>query len=283
MFYRLAIIAFFGCIDTSYATKDSTQILKEIYNSNYARALEMAYGDVMLAEGGPEEIDFMFREHDLKGKKVLDFGSGLGGVAFHLARKYGAHVTGIELSPEMIASAKKRTPDGLNVEFLMTPDGIHLPCKDGSFDLVYSKGVNVHLSPEQLQAVLGEFHRVLKPGGLLVIGDWVSLKDDNWGPQMQALIESEKLPLFARTRATYLSSMQAAGFEVFKVTNRSGTYARYNRNILQRLTTEPVRSKFISQFGEKELSAHIKGYENIAVSNESGELFTLIFKARKLP
>ena len=45
------------------------------------------------------------------GMSVLDVGSGIGGAAFHLARAYGARVTGVDLAPEMIALARAAAPE----------------------------------------------------------------------------------------------------------------------------------------------------------------------------
>ena len=42
------------------------------------------------------------------GVRVLDVGSGIGGAAFHLAKKYGAKVTGIDLAEEMVAVAHEQ-------------------------------------------------------------------------------------------------------------------------------------------------------------------------------
>ena len=42
------------------------------------------------------------------GQKVLDIGCGSGGSAFFMARHYGVHVTGVDLSSNMISLAKDR-------------------------------------------------------------------------------------------------------------------------------------------------------------------------------
>jgi SAM-dependent methyltransferase len=91
--------------------------------------------------------------------RVLDLGCGTGD-SVDLFRSLEPRVrwTGadIERSPEV---AERTRSDAEFVTF----DGVHLPCADASFDLVYSKQVLEHVrSPEPL---LAEVARVLGPGG----------------------------------------------------------------------------------------------------------------------
>ena len=75
----------------------------------------------------------------------------------------GAKVTALDLSPEMLAIARKKYPD---ITFL---EGYaeKLPFKDASFDVV-SAGFGVR-NFEDLGKGMREFHRVLKPGGYAFI------------------------------------------------------------------------------------------------------------------
>src|SRR3954468_21125031 len=72
---------------------------------------EKIFGDGYVSTGGPETTDLLCaRLGDAlrRGARVLDVGSGIGGAAFHLARAYGAQVTGIDLSHEMVRIALER-------------------------------------------------------------------------------------------------------------------------------------------------------------------------------
>ena len=65
--------------------------MKEIideYDPEYCHSLEAVYGKGMMSEGGGVAIDAMFKGLSIHGKKALDIGAGLGGVAYHLAKKY---------------------------------------------------------------------------------------------------------------------------------------------------------------------------------------------------
>ena len=112
------------------------------------RALFAAFAELVQAAGaGP----------------VADIGCGPGHVAAYL-HGLGLNAFGIDLSPEMIAVARRSYP-GLrfgvgSMSALDLPDG-HL----GGIVAMYSI---IHIPPDQLPRVFAEFHRVLAPGGHLL-------------------------------------------------------------------------------------------------------------------
>ena len=82
----------------------------------------------------------------------------------------GARVTGIDMTPEMLAKARSAAAElgAANVEFL-EGEAEPLPFEDGSFDVVISNGV-MDLIPDK-DAVFSELFRVLVPGGRMQIAD----------------------------------------------------------------------------------------------------------------
>lgn len=106
------------------------------------------------------------------GERVLDLGSGAGTDSLVAAQMVGAEgrVTGIDMTPEMVAKARNATAElgAENVEFL-EGEAERLPFPDASFDVVISNGV-IDLIPDK-DAVFAELHRVLVPGGRLQIAD----------------------------------------------------------------------------------------------------------------
>ncbi len=103
---------------------------------------------------------------DLRGKRVLDVGCGMGRFA-EVAASYGAEVVGVDLSVAVDA-ANGNLGSLLNTAFLQA-DVFNLPLKEGSFDFIYSIGV-LHHTPDT-HAAFARLPRLLKPGGRIVI--WV--------------------------------------------------------------------------------------------------------------
>jgi len=102
---------------------------------------------------------------------VLDVGSGLGGPSRFLAATYGAHVTGIDLSPSFVDAAtmlSERTGLAHRTTFRVA-DALALPFEDSSFDHAWTQhaAMNIH----DRARLYSEIFRVLKPGGLFAIYD----------------------------------------------------------------------------------------------------------------
>ncbi len=101
-----------------------------------------------------------------RGKRLLEIGCGLGTDLAEFARN-GALVTGIDLSPQSLELARRRFElEGLPGKFLVA-DAEQLPFPDASFDAVYSFGV-LHHTPN-IERAIAEIHRVLIPGGELIV------------------------------------------------------------------------------------------------------------------
>jgi len=104
---------------------------------------------------------------NVAGKRVLEIGLGEGSESEHLIRQ-GARWSGIDLTAESIERVRTRlTLRELPYEDLRQGSVLDLPFADGAFDMVFSHGV-LHHVPEIKQAQ-AEIHRVLRPGGELVI------------------------------------------------------------------------------------------------------------------
>jgi SAM-dependent methyltransferase len=95
---------------------------------------------------------------------ALDAACGTGRFAEFLAQR-GHQVIGVDSSPDMLAHARRRVPDG---DFRVG-ELDRLPLPDDSVDVVVCALALVHVP--RLQPVLAEFARVLRPSGDLVISD----------------------------------------------------------------------------------------------------------------
>jgi cyclopropane-fatty-acyl-phospholipid synthase len=105
---------------------------------------------------------------DRSGLRVLDIGSGWGGLALTLARDFGAHVTGITLSQEQLTEARSRAwAEGLQ-------DQVRFELLDyrevtETFDRIVSVGMFEHVGIGHYRAFFDMVARCLKPDGVALI------------------------------------------------------------------------------------------------------------------
>jgi SAM-dependent methyltransferase len=109
---------------------------------------------------------------------VADIGCGPGHVTAHL-RDLGVDAVGIDLSPELLAIARREHPAISFSEGSMTA----LDLADGSLGGILARWSIIHTPPEQLPEVFAEFHRVLAPGGVLLLGFFAHTNDSRLGWQ----------------------------------------------------------------------------------------------------
>jgi SAM-dependent methyltransferase len=114
------------------------------------RALLSAFAELVLAHGA---------------RPVADVGCGPGHVTAHL-HGLGLTTFGVDLSPEMVALARRAHPDLRFDEGSMTA----LDLADGVLGGVLASYSTIHTPPRHVPAVFTEFHRVLAPGGHLLLG-----------------------------------------------------------------------------------------------------------------
>jgi malonyl-CoA O-methyltransferase len=147
--------------------------------------------DQMRSEDALAPLEAALASLDVRPAKVLDLGTGTGRAAFLLARRYpDAEVVGADLAADMLAEARRLTPDELSrrVRF-EEADAEHLPYADGSFDLV---------SLANMIPFFDELGRVTAAGGAVVFSF-------SGGPQTPIYVRPEVLR----------ESLEARGFTDF--------------------------------------------------------------------
>lgn len=103
------------------------------------------------------------------GEALLDVATGSGNAALEAARR-GATVTGLDLTPELLETARARAADeGLEIEFV-EGDAQALPFADDSFDRVTSV-FGAMFAPDQARTA-AELLRVCRPGGTVAVAAW---------------------------------------------------------------------------------------------------------------
>jgi ubiquinone/menaquinone biosynthesis C-methylase UbiE len=145
----------------------------------YSRVQAWAH-DMLIADRALNLHDYILEYGNLleilaetRERSLLDVGCGGGQAAIRMKERYPhLHLTGIDTSEAMIASARYRArAKGCAIQFEVA-DAEALPLPDCSFEVVYSFGSAKHW-PNPLKG-FGECWRVLKPGGELSIADATS-------------------------------------------------------------------------------------------------------------
>lgn len=154
-----------------------------------------------------------------EGDTVLDLGSGAGFDLILAAKKVGhsGHVIGVDMTEAMIAKARENIlAEGLtNVE---VRKGLieQLPVESASVDWVISNCV-INLSPEKTR-VFSEIHRVLKPGGQMLVSDIVVKNLPDWLRQNDQLYTA--CVGGAISEEDYLAGLRETGLDNVEVRNR---------------------------------------------------------------
>lgn len=113
------------------------------------------------------------------GERWLDLACGTGAMAERAARA-GATVTGIDLAPALIETAKERAEaQGLDIDYRVGDCENLVGIEDATFDAVGSS-VGIMFSPDH-EAAARELARVTKPGGRIALANWMP------GPGVQDL------------------------------------------------------------------------------------------------
>jgi len=107
---------------------------------------------------------------------VVDVGCGTGALSIPVAARLpSARVVGVDGDPEVLDIARGK-PGADAVEWTEGLAG-SLPLKAGEADVLVTSLVLHHLPLQTKREMLSEAHRVLRPGGRLIVADWAAPQD----------------------------------------------------------------------------------------------------------
>lgn len=139
--------------------------------------------------------------------KILDLGCGSGRAMKHFIEK-GFSVVGIDFSEGMLKLARERVPQAdlrkMNMNKLKFPDG--------NFDGIWSNFTLLHVPTREIQVVLNECFRVLKPKGIFFISTGVGTDEE--GVEEEWLKKGEKMFFNSLSKESLTKHLINAGFKI---------------------------------------------------------------------
>lgn len=163
--------------------------------------------------------------------RILDLGAGYGGAARYLAKRFGCHVTALNLSEAENERNRTLTKEaGLDQQIdVVDANFEQVPCEDETFDVVWSQDAILHSGARE--RVIEEVARVLKPGGQFIFTDPMAADDtpqENLQPILDRIhLESLGCPGFYRDTAG------RHGLEFVKFDEAAELLAEHYRRVLQ--------------------------------------------------
>lgn len=181
--------------------------------------------DITEKEAQEKMIDLLANKLELKNSdKVLDAGCGRGTTSCYLAKRYGCHMTGIDIVDFELKMAKKRA-EQLNLKekinfYLKDYSSTKFP--DNHFDKVFTLETLVH-SPD-FKKTLKEFYRVLKHKGRLALFEYTISPLKEFNDHDQKMFDilntgSAMMSLNKMFHKTFKNDVAKAGFKIISDIN----------------------------------------------------------------
>ncbi|MCD6075628.1 MAG: phosphoethanolamine N-methyltransferase-like isoform [Rhodospirillales bacterium] len=263
---------------TTNPAADDSQPLEEAnrYSRRSILRSERMYGYGFQSPGYFTLMEtFSARLPDLKGKRVLDIGSGLGGPAFYLNEHFGAEVVGLDNAADMTAISQERAAaKGASGISFVCDDIRTMPMTPNSFDVVWSRDCILYI-PEK-DKVWKQVAAGLKPGGWLFVTDFCR-KAEAISPEFDLYLRQCRY--YLRDIATYASEIAAHGLEVTAEEDITPWLVDYL--IKEKTALEKDRAAFLDEYDEDDYAYLVNRWEKKKKFCESGDFRWGLFLARK--
>lgn len=206
------------------------------YPADFVDGLQWMWGKGFLSPGGPEEVSRIVSGIDLKQCRILDIGCGLAGADLHLVNAHeAAFIVGVDVEADLVEQSRKLVQEsGLSerIEIKLVERG-ELPFSEDEFDLVFSKDSMVHI-PDKKACYL-DIRRLLKPDGILALGDWFG-SSQAVTKEMEQWLEVVGLKFELGTLEDALATLESIGFDSVSGVDRNSWYAGYMVSELKSLS-----------------------------------------------
>jgi ubiquinone/menaquinone biosynthesis C-methylase UbiE len=182
-------------------------------------------------------FELLVREGDLRGRRVLEVGSGTGALAAALAEREAARVWAVDPEPAMLEVARTQVPPSVA---LKEGRAEALPFRDGWFERVVLRQVIQHVDRPR---ALPELARVLVPDGRALVATFDhSHFEQFWLNRFFPSFRAIELARFPAPEVL-AQELEAAGFESTRIVRLR------QRRIVDRTTAlMRIRGRYISTF-----------------------------------
>jgi len=241
------------------------------YGPKQLNLLKTVWGEGFLSPGGTDEIDEVMKGIDISGKNVLDIGCGCGGATIHFIKNHGAKsVLGIDTESLVIQRAEelavKYDLSSLTQFRCVKPGPLDIP--DESVDFVFSKEVFLHILNKD--DLIKDIYRVLKPGGMVAVSDWMRIDDNPPSMQMQEYIAAEGLNMYMCSLKRYEQRLNKVGFIDIVIKDRNAWYLSKAKKELAAIEG-PLNKQVINAIGLEEITSVIDIWKKLIGVLELGE------------
>ncbi len=252
---------------------------KNEYHDAMIALLALIWGDGFMAPGGEGNVAKIVGGFDLRDKRVLDIGCGVGGPAFVLADTYGANVVGTDLEPHLIERAQKRAKElGLDVKIdfrVVEPKPLTFP--DESFHFVMSSGAFSQIADKLV--MYQEVLRVLKPGGAFSTYDWMKCEGE-YSADMLHWFKAEGLTYAMETPERHQELFEEAGFVGVTVDDRSAWYRNHVHEEYEKIRGE-LYPQMLALVGREQADHFVENWHAMIVVCDKGEMLQVYSRGRK--
>ena len=143
------------------------QFADEYYEQHKANIAITGEAPEFFAEYKVAELRKLAISRGLTGKRIFDFGSGIGNSIPHFRRHFpDANLTCADVSSRSLDLSRTRYPGD---EHYLQIIGYTIPAESNLYDLTFSVCVFHHIPHEEHVAWLRELHRITRPGGVIVV------------------------------------------------------------------------------------------------------------------
>ena len=251
------------------------------YDAAMQTLLQLLWGEGGLSPGGAAEVAYLLEGSNIAGCSVLDIGCGLGAVDELLVTRHGARaVLGVDVDRGLLAAMALRIERaGLRAQVtsLRVKPG-PLPLAAGSFDVVFSKDAIVQI-PDKT-AVFADAYRLLRPGGSLIVSDWLRGGSGSYSEEMLEFFRLEGIAYNMANMAETTAALAGVGFLEIEARDRNAWYRDLARRELTALEGQ-LQPLVTERIGAQRAEHFVHNWRQMVLVLEGGELRPAHLKARK--